>query len=356
MAWRLADSFVEGFLNTINPKSTFGVIALHGMDTAVSIQLTGDAGDSLRGRLFEFRRSPTAPPPAAMPPGLVAMQIGPVGDMYLRMVKVPKGDYLTAYEKKLPLEFDWVPLLYLEWSSQNGRVVLEVADPLIVIEKGDPFPDVELAPVPPADDSAAGLSVTAISIDDDGEASVEDYFAGLDDEQGDEEDDDLEAHLERLNEEKEAAMRGADPAFEREMELGERLVREDEGEFLASFLMPQHLPHPDDVTEEQAHVHVMSLLGELALRSVAVHLCPHCSWREAYRYVVDELIHRKRVPAEIKGSGWTMNYDYGETCPECIAEIEEKYRDFEPNLDPPDDEDDENDDGPQVIDRKDLPF
>ena len=66
----------------------------------------------------------------------------------------------------------------------------------------------------------------------------------------------------------------------------------------------------------------MSILVELALRNVAVHLCPHCTWVQAYRYIIEELLHETRVPLEIRGSGWTMNYDYGEDCPECIAEIE----------------------------------
>lgn len=118
---------------------------------------------------------------------------------------------------------------------------------------------------------------------------------------------------------------------EPELELVERLMTGEHGEFLASLLAPQRLPTADEVDEAQARTILMSLLAQLARRCVAVHLCQHCTYRDAYHFVLEELIYTERVPLEITGSGWTMNFDYAESCPECNADVEEEYLDFEPD-------------------------
>lgn len=320
MALRLGDSIVEGYFSNRKGKSTHGVLALEGWDMPLSFSLTGDATESLRGRSFEFRRAPASPPAVAIAKrGIAPLQCGVVGTMELCMAKIPLEDVVEAYKARRPIKFEWLPLLYLEWYSQNGRVVVELDNPVIVLEHGEPFEELEI----PEDPGPAGFQAVQLSRGEDGTVEATTFSVEPDDEESD--GDDLESHLDRINREKERAMRGDAADLDEEMELGERIVR-GEGEYLASLLLPQQLPRPEDVDEDRARIILMSLLMELALRSVAVHLCPHCAWREAYRYVLEELIHEGRVPKEIRGSGWTMNYDYGETCPECIAEIERKFR------------------------------
>ncbi|MCC5876089.1 MAG: hypothetical protein JJU11_07710, partial [Candidatus Sumerlaeia bacterium] len=67
----------------------------------------------------------------------------------------------------------------------------------------------------------------------------------------------------------------------------------------------------------------------LALYHVAVHLCHHCKWRQAYEFILNEVLFESRVPREIVHTGWAMNYSYGESCPECEKEILRKMKERE---------------------------
>ncbi len=324
MAMRLADSVLGGYFNNLKGKSTHGVLALKGYeDPPIIFGFAGDPDPSLAGRSFEFHRAPDAQPPVPAPKRFAPSQIGAVGSMELRMAKVIIGDLEEILASGRKPEFEWKPLLYLEWYSQNGRVVIELPDPILLLEEGQPFPELDI----PEDDAPGGLSVTELHVNDKGEAEVRRHE--VEPEEVDAGEDDIDSHLARLNSETEAAMRGEED-LDLELELGERLMMANEGEFLASLLEPQQLPPPADVDEPRARALVMSLIAQLALRNVAVHLCPHCSYQEAYRYILEEIVYTKRVPLELQGSGWTMNYDYGEDCPQCQAEVEEDYRDFKP--------------------------
>jgi hypothetical protein len=136
----------------------------------------------------------------------------------------------------------------------------------------------------------------------------------------------------------------ADPdkdPIEAELEFGERLLDDEDGEFLSSLLTPQRLPPPHDVDEERAEGLVLCLLGDLARWHVAIHICEHMTWREAYAKLLAEVLHKHRVPRKIATTGWTMNYNFGEDCPRCIARIEEAYGNLELRDQDTDDEDDD---------------
>lgn len=334
MSSRIGDYLVEGYFSNLKPKSTHGMLVLEGMDTPIHFDLTGDPGGALRGRSFNFRRAPGAARASAAKRLLAPMQIGVVGTMEVRMAKVPVGDLAEALAQGTKPDFEWRALLFLEWYSQNGRVVLELEDPLIVIDEGEPFPELEV----PTEWETGGFSVTEVRFADDG-THVARVFAPME-EEAPCEPEDLTAYLDRLNRERESKMRGED---ELELETGERIGAREEGVFIASLLAPRRLPSPASMDEEQAEALVRTLLMELALLNIAVHLCPHCTYCDAYRYMIEELVHNERVSPRIVGSGWTMNFNYGESCPACIAEIEAKYADMDPDSLGPNDGEDEPD-------------
>lgn len=325
MAWRIENHIVGGYFNATKKNTTHGVFEIRGMDVLVLFSFVGEAGPSLRGRAFEFTRSERSGPVSPIEGKFANQQHGVVGTMELRAVKVPIGDISKLYKSGKKIEFEYKLLLHLEWFSQNGRVEVDLLEPQFDLQEGPPLEP----PAHPLDEPgtlATGLSITSIKLNENEDPVVEMTFHDDEDSKPfDDDDDSLEGYLSTLNDETESAFRGEDD-LTREMEIGERMILGADGEFLASLLNQQRLPNPADVSEEEAEALFKSLLMQLVLRSVMVHLCEHATYRDAYRYLIEELLHNERVPREITGSGWVMNYNYGESCPQCTKESEEKFR------------------------------
>lgn len=320
MAWRLGDFVLEGYFNNSRRNCTFGHLLLRGAEMPLTFELTGDPGEDLRGRVFEFTaRGADAMGPPPPDEGLAWRHIGPTGSMEWSRVKDLKGDVADLKRGK-PLRYEWKPRLYLEWYSQNGRVVVELLDPEIRLLDGDPLPDPEY---PEENATRSGPSVTMLQHTENDRIEVTTFRPK--DEAADDGPEDIEAYLERLNEETEARIRGEDPEFMREMNIMEESLEGDAGEILGSLLEPRQLPSPSDVDEERAEILVKSILVELALLSVAVHLCEHCTMREGYRYIVEEVLREGRVHPELKTTGWVQHYNYGEECARCEERILREY-------------------------------
>lgn len=324
MALRLQDCVIDGYFGHPHRNLTMLRLALHGLDTVLMADLVGAPGPQFQGRCFEFRARvpPDESAPTSLPKGLMPMQVGAAGTMELRMVKVPRTDD-TSEEALLRHGFDWKPCLYLEWYSQNGRVVIELVDP--IIEPTDDLPAPE-APAPPgSEEEPTMFSVSTVSVDDEGEAEIQTVTIRERDA-----DESLDDYLERLDRQRENAWRGeSDVAnFMAELEYADHLITNESGEFIASMLEPQRLPAVYDVDEERAEELVLSLAAQLALVGVGIHLCKHCTMLDAYRFLLEVVLQEGRTHPELKGMGWTMNYSYGETCAECGAEIDAEYEGF----------------------------
>lgn len=327
MAWRLEDYLLEGYFHNVRRNSTTVTLRLRGFDEPLRLELTGDAGPMLQGRAFEFRRR--TPPPAAIPDArrLRNMQIGPTGTMVLRMVKTFRHPLEEVLAGTAPKDFDWKPCLYLEWFSQNGHMVLEVLDPEIELREGEPIPTPEIPNF-----AGATPQVTVVSFDEDGEPDAQTYEFPPSEQEVEEEaapDDgqepELEEYLAMLNSETERAYRCDKERRILEMEDMEPPMPDENSEYIAGILTPQHLPAPFDVDEETAEGLVKTMLAQMAMHSIAVHLCEHCTQRQAYEYLVRDIIHEGRVPGGLASSGWTQNYSYSESCPECEAEMEKEF-------------------------------
>jgi len=55
---------------------------------------------------------------------------------------------------------------------------------------------------------------------------------------------------------------------------------------------PEQLPRPADLSEVEAEVHLKSILGQLALYGISIHVCPHFTVHETYRWLLEDILPR----------------------------------------------------------------
>lgn len=363
MALRLSELVVRGELFNLRRNCVHGWLELRGFEQLLLFELTGNPRADLAGRHIRFQvrgsggdetdageaeTSLKGRMRAAGLGNLAWRQVGPVGDITAdRRVRVtdcpPREQYLRSRLGEPP-PTEWKPCLYLEWYSQNGRVVIELADPeieYVAAREWPPLPAAEGAPVTgpleiPTGDELAGASPGESCefelTDPAGEdacdcADGDDFGCGCDESWG-VVPSSLQQELDAQNRELDEALRGDAEENEtiRELRLMDDLIDRGEGEPLGS-LMDEvlKLPPPDQVTEEQARESLMSLLAALATYGVALHMCEHVTYRDAYRLMVEHLREEGKAYAELRGTGWVQHFDTAEYCTICEAEMAREF-------------------------------
>jgi hypothetical protein len=312
MAWRLGEYVVYGELYNRRNYSTHGVIALRGVapgeETMVRVDLTGDCGPDLRGKGFRFMPCGEAGGPifdAEALPGFQMQQIGATGTMtaqgWVRVLPCGVEEYLRRVKLGEPPPTPWGRRLYLEWFSQNGRVVIELADP-IVEEAGDdsqvgdatswkPLPNLALPPDSALGKPLPGLEISIVRMEED-EAEAEHWSPDYGD-------DELEA-----------------------AELMDYCIDHAESQPLRSFLHSDQLPPPERLDDEAVEAQLKLLLSELALVGVALDVCAHFTPRDCYRLLFETLLDEGGQYEELIGTGWVTHLCTWEHCPVCLAEAE----------------------------------
>jgi len=356
MAFRIGDYVVYGEISNLRKNTTFGYLWLRGIQAPVMVQLLGDMGPQLRGRRLRFR--PAGNPddgPTARGLKFHPQQVGPTGTMLARMVKRPRNNAPSVGKSAEPVEFEWLPCLYLEWFSQNGRIVLELIDPELVVAEGPPIPSPEeetddsgrptpgpitFRPIPEGEVTIEEIDVESLpgpfEDTENEEAEVIDLFGSSEE---DEEDSPLAAEMRnnttgevvepedlvsgKHQESDDLAGQTAEELIA-EMELMDDLIDNEPGEFVGSILQPQRLPKPEEVDEAQAEALVKSLAMELATFGVALDVCEHFTMKQAYQYMITELIPEARVHPELRGTGWVQHFMTSESCEVCLRETEER--------------------------------
>lgn len=361
MAARIGPLVEYGELRNTRNYSTFGFLKLKGREDPIHFELTGDPGPDLQGRVISFERRPPEQvtwwepePDPDLAEALQAHQIGATGTMTaagkVKVTLCPPRELHLRSKAGEPPPFEWKPRLYLEWYSQNGRVVIEMVDPVIEWDEGGEPP----AEVPePGDqdeeapDLSAGPEIGIVRRTEDGdveewEGSVADYLA----EREEEEDpyglfpEELRRSLDRqARQADEAAMSDEDREMIREMELMDDLIEHSDGEPLISFLQtPKAYPHPDQLSDEEVEGALKAMLAELALWGIALDVCEHFTPRDTYRLLVEELLPNHRAHPELRGTGWVTHFSTWEFCPQCEAEAEREYEEYQREHPEPDDE------------------
>ena len=382
MAWRLNDFVVRGEIRNGARNSVSGWLEVlrkekHGgtetiEPSLVMLAFTGNLSGELEGRTFRFEvkeRDLPQPRPVLEKP-FRSDQVGAMGDCVYRMVRVPLiplDEFLEARERGETPPEEQRRSVYLEWYSQDGRVVLELLDPKIEFE-GDyrDLADPEPEPVPSPEDVGPPEITTVIRNDDrtfdvtreSGDLSETtddaDPFAlfppNLEDQiRLSASDPDLGSgssdYSELVeypwpdesseNEQTSATTRswdevipGIDPETKAMYEQWDEVVHGTKDEPLTwLFEEPLCLPKPDDVRDEQhAWEVLLSLLTAMALRGVAFDMCPHFTALQAYRLLIEDLLPEAGVHPQLVSTGFVQHYSSWESCPVCEAEFEEDYR------------------------------
>ena len=348
MAYRIGELVEYGELINIRDYSTLGLLKLKGREDPIRLELTGNAGPDLMGWHIRFEPRPPEEvtwwepePEEGLAEKLAAQQIGPTGTMTaasrVKVTKCPPTELYMRCKAGEPPPFEWKPRLYLEWYSQNGRVVIEMADP--VIDRVE-FVDLGGEPVdkakPPEDEEEPDLSrgpgITLIQLHEDGDVEVTEGAAAdfLEEQEADDPyglfPDDLQRKLDRETREADKATWSDADKTIREAELMDDLIDHSDGEPLISFLhSPEAYGPPDGLDDEEVEGALKGLLGELALYGIALHVCQHFTPRDAYRLLIEELLPNHRAHPELLGTGWVTGFMTHEFCPQCEAEIDREF-------------------------------
>lgn len=357
MALRLGDYVVYGELYNFRHYSTHGVLVLRGeepgAETIVSLNLTGNlAPDTPKnGIRFWPADADGSREPFDMQThsGFQTRQIGPTGDMtvqgWVRVLPCSVQEYMQRSRLGEPPPTEWKRRLYLEWFSQNGRVVVEMADPVVEEcvrrakgpdDDGDWVSCPNHAPLPEDVESGSGscLGITAIQKDGDGFAISHWQDRSGNSSRNDERDgtgpDALQRQLDAESEAIERALQGLGETDTQdslhELELMDHCIECCEGEPVSELLgdMPPVL-HPDDMDDESLEARFKGVLARLALAGIALDVCEHYTPREAYRLLVDKILPEERSFRELIGTGWVQHFSTSDFCGRCEEECLREY-------------------------------
>jgi hypothetical protein len=340
MAFRLEDFVIAGVIYHIHPLCVHGRLLLRGRETPILVELTGAPSEDLRGRSFEFEvpqndRMPTEEDRQRLA-RFCDQQIGPVGDMTAALRRksfdCSVEEFFQRSDQGDPPPAHWRRCLYLEWFSQNGRVVIELLDPTMKFinphEASADSDDDALPELADGGDHGEFENAEACLADDfeppseydpqdESPSNTRDESYGLIPEDLDRE---LERAARRVDREI-AAKSDDDPDPQTEVKRFNDLIENGEGTLIRDLLEHLELPAPNpQLTEEEAQMALNAALGQLALFSVAYHICDHCSIVDAYRIFMEKLCPHCSVFPEMGGTSFVQHYSTSDFCDTCRGE------------------------------------
>ena len=360
MAWRLSDIVVCGEIYNTSKNSVHGVLGLRDCERPVSLQLTGNCDPDLAGRSFRFevRESPMQETRSTSEAELdeqhfAWMQVGSPGTMTaarkVRAFDCSVEEFLHRSQLGEQPPTEWKRCLYLEWYSQNGRVVLELVDPLIEFLDDQPdtpsaneIDDAENDPFESGDSEtiASGPQITAFEIDDDGNMIVEDLSPDLED--IDDADDPYGLFPAELESEigTSSDVAGWRPeADEETLKLWAQWDEIFDGTkdvpICTLFDPPLKLAPADRLDDVQVQIALSVLLGRLAQHGLALDMCEHATPRDGYRFLVEDVLRTEFAHPDLLPTGFVRHYSMSDDCEHCQAEFDRRYAAEHPDV--PDD-------------------
>ena len=344
MAFQLSDLVVAGFFMNSHRYSTHGRLLLRGGEMTYAFELTGDPSPDLRGRKLEFEVPGNDREPTDEDRRLVAqfkpLQIGPTGEMTAarkaRVFDCSVEEFLRRSELGEPPPTRWEECLYLEWFSQNGRVVLEL--PMSKIRF---FTEEEIAARERAEEERFAAEMREMDerqrerseSGETDEITLDDIFPpGPDPVSGKMEHeegyglipDELESELDRQSRRTDREIAGESEESIKsieETELMDEMLEKGTRTPLQEFLGDLKLPSPAAVaTDEEADRVLKLALAKLALAGVAFHVCEHCSIREAYRIFIEDVCASEGHFRPLVGTGWVQNFCTSDYCKQCMGD------------------------------------
>lgn len=349
MAWQLGGSVVRGELFNLRLNSVHGWIELRDHESPLRLELTGNFGESLGGKHLRFEARDAAAPAngsersesepggsnqdAAEHPSSTAesphqpldvdelepMQVGPTGDMLLRQVPTPQSNRE-------------VPCLHLEWFSQNGRIVLELLDPILEFVENEEDDELDHDEA-----GAGGLNMSALSLDVD-----PDIFGLPDDDEDDPDDpfglfpDDFEEQLADSDvsegEQGDAPPREryfaeVDEETQRQWELWDEMFEGKHDVPIQTIFDPPLRLYPSDRLDDAQVAQALRLvLARLAEYGIALNMCEHFSPREAYELLLNEILPNHGTYPRLRATGFVQHYMTSDFCQKCDDDFEERWQ------------------------------
>ncbi|MCA9180680.1 MAG: hypothetical protein KDA51_04485 [Planctomycetales bacterium] len=399
MAHQIGDYILRGELRNTRANGVYGWLEF-APDVGVHVELTGNLRGQLSRKHIKFstpRSKQTGKDPFETLPEeverLADRQIGVIGDVNLSRVRVPTIPLteFTQLDRDQQDRFsEEKDCLYLEWYSQNGRVVAEIIDPDIEFLDERQAKETE----PPEFESTnssldSGIAETYLEMegraiadadlaaelagdfddDLDSELDADEAFDSDDDGSGDDESDDpyglFAPDLDRsvadalkppggtpenlLDEDGgpvtprswDEVIPGLDPEIKAMYEQWDEIFEGKKDEPVSYlFETPLRLPPPDRVTsDEEAQSLVVAILAQLALLSVAVDVCEHYTPQQTYHLLMTEILPTAKVHPNLAASRMVQHYSTSDHCDACEAAFDAQYNADQLN----DDDEDEND-------------
>lgn len=368
---------VSGWLEVLRREKHDGQETVE--PTIVTLALTGNLGGELEGLTFRFevRERDVPNPRPVLDPNFQMRQIGAMGDSVFRMVRVPlipiEEFYLASKRGETPPE-EQRASIYLEWYSQNGRVVLELLDPKIEFEGNySDLKDPEPEPVPSPEDVGPPQITTVIRNDDGTFDVIPDQTEATEIDKDDDDDpfglfpkdiedqirhsayvvpdfsdddaaDDLPSTTAGTHDDLpwiddqpmpsespttprswDEVIPGIDPETKAMYESWDEVTDGTKDEPLTwLFDGPLCLPSPNDVRDETHAWEVLRpLLTAMALRGVAFDMCPHFTAIRAYRLLIEDLLQDATVHPDLVATGFVQHFGSYDSCEECAAEFDD---------------------------------
>jgi len=302
-------------------NSVQGWLGLRNGKDCIRFDLTGNCEPDLEGRNIRFEsRHPRQLEKAS--PDLTELAWHQIG---------PAGKITAALQIKARHENAWKPSLYLEWFSQNGRVIVELIDPLIqdidmdspqeatVVEDiGDDF-DLPFGDELPDDMEFQEETSEFKLMPDDMEFQEETSEFKL-------MPDGLQQHLDAKSASLDRIAADDDRDSIRELELMDYLIKFENAETMDSVVGSLDcLPDPDTLNENQAQVALRTLLTKLALHGIAFDMCAHFTALDAYRLLMTEILKEERFYLQLQRTRWVQHLSSFDYCPACNEEFECGY-------------------------------
>lgn len=303
---------------------------------SVTLDLAGSLPDEWAGRKFEFEMPEEndvnlLPKPADMQ----SQQVGPFGTIRYVKKSVPKlatrvgaGEGEAGHDAERSAEMEQAtemrPVLYIDWFSQNGHMVLEVVDPLIEFKDGKPpIAATDDRPEPANEthglaDRIAGLTLSPQMIETKIRAAAQDYEASLLEPRGA---GSAEAANKLPSWSETMPSISADLAakFDRWDELSHGTHEVPIRDLIAT---PLRLPKPEDLqSEEEAWQALKAVLSALAMYGIAFQICAHFTAQKTYERIVQSGLNEIRVHPKLVESSWVQYYDTHAHCKACQIEM-----------------------------------
>jgi hypothetical protein len=361
MALRLSHLVTCGKLIDTRKNCVHGYVQLQDSKRPLVLQLTGNCAPDLAGRHIRFgvrgRPAQARDPvfadtdedepeyerdcdhdcqsentllPRLNLTGLAWVQVGPTGTMTTAR-KVRVMDRPAVEPSRRPRQKPRPTskcCLYLEWFSQNGRVVVELLNPLIEDVAPGPPPAAGEQTPPVSEPIALDAAGQAVTCD---ETPASDLFEASPETAEDEPDSyglipsDLQRQLDQQARATDRALSEDADGDEvtREMELMDDLIEQGAGEPLGMlFDGAVRLRSPDQLDEQEAEQELRVLLAWLAVYGVALDMCEYFTAAAAYWLMVERICREEMAYPELRGTQWVQHFGTSDFCPQCQAEFE----------------------------------